>query len=250
MSYYWSTDAHPEGKSEQDDRRWLSRPKLKLTPESRSIVLGIEMCHGGELADPLTLRLRRRGQRDDDGWLLEYPAFDTDMQGRARFILDSQIHALAAGRYEAQVRRGCYVCGSMELDIDKTCAVDLDTAVAVEGETVKVVNGEIPNVTDIFQTVNTLSLQLCAILEATDARLPLAQTDKDQMCALVLCRGVELMLTDGVKSEIVLFQGCQDGEVVVTRGQAGTSAARFPVGTDLCFTWTTSNVAAAAEGCL
>lgn len=236
--------------SYQVDRRWLSRPKLKLTPESKAIVLGIDMCHGGEIGEPLTVCIRRRGHEDDDTWLLQYPAFDTDMEGRARFILDSQIHSLPRGRYEAQVRRGCYVCGSLEVELAKSCGVDVSTATAVRGETVKIVNGEIPNVTDIFQAINTLDVETCAVLEAADTRLPLPQSAKDALCAVVLCQGVELMLTDGVKSEVVLFKGCEGGEVVVTRGQSGTSPARFPTGTSLCFTWTTANVAAAAEGCL
>ena len=258
--YYWSTDVHPEGKSELEERRWLSRAKVKLTPESRSIVLGLDLCHGGDMSDPLTFRIRRRGQRtvfkhrnpvlkqsiEDEGWVLEYPAFDTDIQGRVRFVLDDQVHALMPGRYEAQVRRGCYVCGSFEIDLDKSCAVDVSDVTAVDGETLKIVNGEIPGVTDVFNTINSLDVQLCAVLEPSDTRLPLAAAEKAELCAIVLCREVELVLTDGVKSEVVRFAGCTDGEVVVTR----TDPARFPVGTKLCFTWTENNVAAAAEGCL
>lgn len=248
---YWSTDVH-KGKGETlESRKWLGRPKLRLGASDRSIVIGTAECGVSEVStDPVSIRIRRRGHRGDESWLLEYPAFDADFDGRTRFILDSQITALADGRYEAQVMQGCDVCGTFEIELDKSCALDVTSAATVRGEIAKVINGEIPNVTDIFQEINTLSVNTCAILEATDTRLPLAQADKDALCALVLCRGVELMLTDGVKSEVVLFSGCANGEVEVTRAQAGTSAARFPIGTDLCFTWTSNNVTAAAEGCL
>lgn len=230
-------------------RRWLSRSKIRLTPESRSIVLSPAACGTTPGAGDVSIRIRRRGC-DDDCWLLSYPQFDTDERGRLRFILDSQLTALGEGRYEAEVMQGCDPCGSFEIILPPACGLDLHTAAAVPGETVKVINGSIPDVTDIFNAVNTLNASLCAVLEPTDTRIPLSQSDKDALCALTLCRGVELLLTDGVKSEFVLFEGCEGGEVTVTRGVAGSSPGRFPVGTELCFTWTSANVAAAAEGCL
>lgn len=230
-------------------RKWLNRRKLHVTPETRAIVLEPSMCGGNSVVGvTLAMRIRRRG--NDEPWLLEYPQFDTDLQGRPRFILDDKLTALQAGRYEVAVLRDCEVCGYFELVLDNPCPVDVGSADASYGETVKIVNGEIPDVTDVFQEINTLEINLCAVLEPDAVVLPLAQADKDALCALVLCRAVELMISDGVKSEIVSFSGCADGTVPVLRGQAGTSPARFPAGSDVCFTWTTNNVAAAAEGCI
>lgn len=248
---HWNNDLHPERHAAQQARKWLNRRNLHVTADTRAIVLRPDTCGVSVVStDPVTLRIRRRSQRGDAPWLLEYAQFDKDNEGRLRFIIDDKLFALSDGRYECVVMQGCDTCQHFQLVLDKRCTIAVGSLDAVDGETVKIVNGEIPNVTDIFQTINTLELNLCAVLEPDVNVLPLSQSDKDAMCALVLCRAVELMISDGVKSEVVSFSGCTDGNVVVARGQAGTSPARFPAGSELCFTWTTNNVVAAAEGCL
>ena len=228
-------------------RRWLGRPKITLGASDRSVVLSRGACGVSVVSDEdIAMMIRRRGQND---YLLEYPLFDTDDNNRLRFILDSKIHELPDGRYEAMIVQGCTTCGAFEIELDKDCDVDVNSVKTVEGKTFKIINGEADVATDIFNDINTLELQLCAILEADATTLPLSQSDKDTLCALVLCCAVELVVTDGVKSEIIAFEGCDSGNVTIRRGVAGTDVQRFPAGSDVCFTWTTNNILAAQEGC-
>lgn len=250
MSTYWSTDAHPEH-DRFEPRKWLGRPKIHVDSTTRAITLDPKQCGVAVVStDTVTIRLRRRGGRDCATWLLQYEHFDNDDRGNMRFIVDSKLFALPEGRYEAQVRQGETECGSFELVLDKTCALDVQSVATATGEDVKIINGDIDNVTDVFNAINTLDVQLCAVLEPTATVLPLSTTDRDALCAITLCRQVQLMLTDGVKSEVVGFSGCTNGVVEVVRGMEGTSVSRFPAGTSLSFTWTSANVTAAVEGCV
>lgn len=232
----------------ESPRRWLSRPKLRISADQRSIVVGSRECGVSASSDePIDMLVRRRGQ---DDYVLKYPAFDTDDQGRIRFILDNKLFALPEGRYEAAFVQGCTACAIFEIILDNSCDLDVRSVEAVKGQTVKIINGEIPEVTDIFDAINTLELQTCAVLETSSDQLPISQADKDTLCAIVLCCPVQLIVTDGVKSETIEFSGCNSGQVTIRRGVNGTTPSRFPSGSDVCFTWTPDNVRAAEEGCI
>jgi hypothetical protein len=221
---------------------------LRVTDSQRSIVVDSRTCGVSQgSGEEVVMMVGRRGQ---DDFCLMYPAFDVDDAGRTRFVLDDKLFALPDGRYEAHFVQGCATCAVVELVIDKDCAIDVSSIEAVEGIRPKISNGEIPDVSDIFDQINELELELCSVLEPTADTLPLSVSDKEMLCALTLCCPVQLLVTDGVKSEYVAFEGCEAGEVKVARGANDTTPSRFPAGSELCFTWTPDNVRAAAEGCL
>ena len=228
-------------------RRWLNAPKLHISPEMRSIVLDRGACGVSSVSDEaISMMIRRKGQEE---FILRYDSFDHDDHGRMRFVLDDNLFNLPAGRYEASLHQGCTHCSTFEIVLDEGCDVNVQSVQAVMGESYTIRNGEMDSVSDIFDCVNVFEAELCAVLEADATTIPLSNADRDNLCDCVLCRSVELVLDDGVKSEIVLFSGCSEGLVRVTRGVAGTSPRKFPVGTKLAFTWTPANVSAACEGC-
>ena len=101
----------------------------------------------------------------------------------------------------------------------------------------------------IFEHIQNFSARFCKIFDKDDVVLPLLPDDELRLCSEVLCKPVQLVITDGVKSETVLFVGCDSGVPVVERGQAGTEVVKFPAGATIQFSWTAANVVAECEGC-
>jgi hypothetical protein len=187
--------------------------------------------------------IRRRGQ---DAWLLQYPAMAVDASGALVFRFDDLLLELAPGRYEAQIRVGCDPCGCLEVEVPPGCAgVRAHTPLMYHTE----VDPEGPEDADMFEPLVSFSAELCRPLAPGDTALPLLPADAARLCAVTLCRPVQLVLDDGVQRETVEFSGCTAGVPTVRRGVAGTVALSFPKGSTLKFVWTEANVLAASEGC-
>jgi len=227
-------------------RYWLSLPKVTIGPDVKALLFTREEC-GAISADLLHIKIRRRGTPE---YCLQYPHFDTDDDGRFRFILDAKLFALGSGRYEATVFQGDRPCSTFEIKLSDKCTISTEGISTTEGKALFIKNGEIPNVTNIFDSINEFNATTCAVMEADATALPLSTADAAALCALVLCRPVELVIGDGIKTETVLFTACVGGVPAVTRGVAGTSPARFPSGSTVAFSWTATNVTAACEGCI
>lgn len=103
----------------------------------------------------------------------------------------------------------------------------------------------------MFDTIVTFSGSLTAPMDHSDQVLPLCEDAKQQLCALSLCKPVQLMVYDNVRSELVEFSGCvgSNHNVVVQRGMGDTTPQRFPRGAKVKFVWSTDNVLRAKEGC-
>jgi hypothetical protein len=257
------------GELPQTPRRWMSRARMVVGPSTKAIVLGRNACSEAAGTEPIELFLHRRGTErsgaaerySENGSFLgnriipptpcaKLVAFDTDMEGRVRFMLDDAFTRLPPGRYAAQVMQGCKVCFIFEIAIERKCTVSVSSMDAVSGEDMVIHNGSLPNMTAIFDSLNTFTAKTCRILEPGATQLPLSSADIARLCAVTLCRPVQLLIGDGVKTETVSFAGCAGGVATVTRGVAGSSPARFPVGARVAFSWTDANVAAASEGCV
>lgn len=253
----------------QTPRRWLSRSRMVVGPMTRAIVLGKDDCSLSNNTDPVEMFLTRRGAERQVGSTrynengsftgnrvtapppcLKMVAFDTDMEGRTRFNLDADFAKLKPGRYAAQVVQGCVTCFIFEIEIEKGCSVGVGSMSADAGVELVIHNGSLPNMTAIFDSLNTFTAKTCAVLEPGATVLPLKASDLAALCAVTLCRPVQLVIGDGVRTETVSFAGCTGNLATVTRGVAGSVPARFPVGTTVAFSWTNANVTAASEGCI
>jgi hypothetical protein len=221
-------------------RRWMTRESCEVSDKQPVVVLS------DNGADDLSLFIRRRGK---DAWLFEYPVWDRE-DGRAVFRLDSQFLTAKAGRYEAELRSGCAVCHTFELVLSAPCDTR-PTIVCPEAADRLVLHTEKPEglTVVVFESIQNFCATFCDTLEKDEDVLPLSAEDKDFLCEQVLCKPVELVVSDGYKTETVLFSGCEAGEPVVERCRAGTQLRRFPRGAKVCFSWTAYNVTAECEGC-
>lgn len=193
----------------------------------------------------VVLRLRRRGYYE---WMLEYPVLMRRPDGSFVFRFDAKMETLQPGRYDAFVFVDDTPCVAVEITIPKMCPAE-SVAVApllFHGQ----VDPEPPQeINDVFLPIATFSADLTQPLATGATVIPLSDTARTALCGATLCRPVELVLDDGVQREVVLFEGCVGGAVVVKRGLYGAPPAVFPRGSQLRFVWTPANVQAACEGC-
>jgi hypothetical protein len=221
-------------------------PRLKVHVSPCDVAVALPQPCGPCAAEPQEIELwvRRRGC---EKWLARYGVWDTDEDGRLLVALDAVFFRQPFGRYEGEVRHsGCPV-GSIELDYRRPRVV-LGRPVAVP-RVVPAFPTDPIGVTPMYRDLVTFSTQVLAPLEACD-EIPLLCDDAYHVLArAVLCKPVELVLSDGCRYEIVQFSGVKLGEVILTRGQSDTRPVRFPRGATLTFMWTSTNVANAAMGC-
>jgi len=209
-------------------------PALTLSPTS---------CNAAAPED-VDLYIRRRG---DDCWRVRYPVFDIDENGNYVVIFDEHLFNLPGGRYEAQVRVGCDPCNSFEIILPDGCGAGFVEPAAVRGFTPVIHTEEPPCMTDMFQDLYDFSAELDMILERGVNELTLCGADIEKMCAAAGCCPVELVIYDGIKSEVVTFVGCDDGVPQIERG---ANQMRFPIGSTVAFSWTPNNVnVACQDGC-
>jgi hypothetical protein len=230
----------------QSTARWLARRSVVVTTDTAAIVLGLRECYanpGG--ADP-HIKIRRRGKSN---FTLRYDVFDTDTDGRARFILDSRVHSLPSGRYEAAIFQGCEYCSSFELVVPGHCAIGETNIEQVPVSTPIIHNGNIEGNCVYPENIVNFSSALTAVVEPGTNILPLPADAKTLLCGAVLTAPVQLVLYDGVKSEVVDFAVCEGGVPLFTRGAGTSTPSRFPKGATLTFSWTPTNVSRACDSC-
>lgn len=230
----------------QSASRWLARRAVVVTPDTAAIVLGLRDCYANTAGEDPHIKIRRRGK---SLFTLRYDLFDTDRSGNARFVLDSRVHALAAGRYEVAVFQGCEYCSSFEVVIPGHCAIGETHVQSVLVETPAIHAGQIEGNCVYPESIVNFSAALTAVLEPTVTTLPLSAADKATLCAATLTAPVQMVLFDGVKSEVVDFGVCNAGVPLFTRGAEGSSPSRFPKGAQLSFSWTPTNVSRACASC-
>jgi hypothetical protein len=224
-----------------------------VSPQSPAIKLDLNDC-SKDLPD-MTMYVRRRGLRCgavDHDWLLKYEAFERTIDGQLVFLFDDKIFDLPPGRYEGQVRYGCRPCGSVELDMSENCSFKPAGVTAVdEYKPLRLARPE--GIDDMYDAILDFKVTLCGILEEGETVLPQLKQPADVavLCAAfeTMCKAPELKLYDTTKHEIIKLVGCENGRLVVERGQADTLARRFPTGSCLEFAWTSTNVKNATEGC-
>lgn len=236
-------------RAERDCRPKYIRTRHEITPSTAATCFPAASCRlrapGAKLAE-IEAWVRPRGSLV---WVLSYPAFDRDDTGRICFRWDSQLFDLGAKRLEVEFRQCGQPCGVVELRIRAGCALDPAQAVHVERRPYCDPVAAPGEATAVFNEIAGFQTTLCAVLEPSGGTLKLCGGDARKLCAMTLCRPVELILDDGVNHEIVLFSGCTGETLEIQRGMGGTTAKRFPVGTTLRFGWTQANVLAAQEGC-
>lgn len=222
--------------------------KRKLVVQACDAAIALPPMCGDECGsvrpETVTVWLRRRGCAK---WRVQYPVWDTDDDGRFLVLLDSAFFAMPFGRYEADVRVGGCSVGSLELDY-RCPQLRFGKPVAVPRNVPEFPTDPL-GVTPMYRDVVTFSTRLLAAFEACDEVPLLCDDAYHALARAVLCKPVELVLSDGCRYEIVAFAGTTLGEVVLTRGQADTRPVRFPPGSTLTFQWTSTNVANAAAGC-
>lgn len=230
-----------------EPKRFLRcRVKVQLSASDRAITLPAScVCDDAEVdLSKLWLWVRRRGQSE---WALRYPAWETDDYGGILFLFDDQLQRLPPGRYEGELRyRGC-ACETIELDLRRKCPPRVTRVETVREAcmTFPSFQGGFP----VFESVQGFTAELCGVLEKGVRSLPLCGADKTRLCAATLCKPVQLVLCDGVRTEIIEFSGCTDDQILVDRGMGGTTQRRFPPGTKVSFEWTEANIAGVMAPC-
>lgn len=221
-------------------RRWMTRESCEVSEQQPVLMLSDNGL------DKPSLFIRRRGK---DAWLFEYPAWDRD-GGRLEFRFDHQFLGAKPGRYEAELRSGCDVCHTVELVLVAPCNTR-PALVCPEPADRILLHTEKPEglTVVVFESIQNFCATFCDTLEKDDDVLPLSAEDKAFLCEQVLCQAVELVVSDGFKTETVLFSGCEGGAPVVERCRAGSQLRRFPKGAKVCFSWTAYNVATECAGC-
>jgi hypothetical protein len=229
-------------------RRWLTRQKIKVDANNPGVAVDISMCAIPDGVVP-TMYIRRRGQ---ECWSLSYDASEIDAAGRFVYQFDRLLFQLALGRYEGQIRLGCHVCGSIELDLTQSCSLSPRAATAIAAFEPHIISTTPPGVTDMFPSaVTQFKAILCKPLAADDTELPLNSADAAALClaASGLCTTVQMLMFDSIKSETITVTGCMGNTPIIERGVDGSAARPFPVGAVVQFTWTSENVRVACEGC-
>lgn len=183
-----------------------------------------------------------RGRTHSRTPVLVYPAFRFDEFGRLAVRWDRQLHALPQGRYEVRVTLFGNVCGTFEMDKTHGC-IDLGSAVSRDLKEPPERGPRPEGITDMFDAIDTWTSTTTCQLNAGDTSVGVV--DADLLCGATLCVAPELVISDGVTREIVKFQGCADGKLLIERSQAATIQA----GAIIRFEWTAGNTRIACEGC-
>lgn len=197
--------------------------------------------------------VRRLGQCE---WFVRYPAWGTTDDGRVEFRIDDTLLEQPSGRYEVEFRYvaegGCssFICGRIQIVVPPWCG-KINKVQPVKARRVHYPEDKPAQVTEphMYSEVQSFTATLCAVIDVGVTTLPLSPADIAALCAITLCKPVELVLDDGVNTELVSFSGCVSGAVVVQRGVSGTTQKKFPKGTSVYFRWTNNNVANVLAGC-
>lgn len=221
------------------------RTHIALDIRDAGTCFPLKVCGCGSTSPDLyqlKVRFRRRGQCI---WLLEYPAWDISDCG-IEFRWDLQLHRLKPGRYEAQFYYGDRPCGLVEMQIGGECPLSVDTFTTLRARDTRYPTASPPGAYPVFDEIVGYTAKLCSVLNRGDTLIPLCQPDIDRLCAISLCKPVQLQITDGYNSELVTFTGCTNGAVIVTRG---SPQHKFPTGSTVQFVWSADNARAACSPC-
>jgi hypothetical protein len=227
--------------------------KITLTCDAHGVSFAPSVCGCPTDVRDIEGWVRRRGKGH---WLLKYPAWDTDADGNVQFRFDSQFKSLKPGRYEFQIRVKDHghqelcgpkqrPCGSAEITLKQSCPLDLSKHQLVKKQAAAS-PARPAGVTSVFDAISTFTAPLCSLMDRGDTVLRLGAADLSRLCAIALCKPVQLTITDGFNSEVVTFSGCQSGSPVVVRG---SPQYKFPKNATVRFEWSPANVTAAMIGC-
>lgn len=221
--------------------------KIMLEPDAKGIVIP-QTCGCG--AAPLTdlwLWVRRRGTSE---WIVKYPAWDHDEFGDVVFLFDQYLTNQPPGRYEGELRTGKACCATIEFTKPKPCGKPPTRVLPLAASTQCYSNSAPEGDMGTFDCISTFCGSLCGVLERGVKSLPLCDDDLMKLCGITpLCCPAQLVITDGARSEVVLFSGCSNGQVLVDRAVDGGPQYRFPPGSTIKFEWTGANAQQAVAGC-
>ena len=218
---------------------------VTINPSDAGSCFPLTVCECGDPAPDITklkAKIRRRGQCQ---WLIEYPAWDCSECG-VEFRWDSLLYSLPKGRYELQFEYDCQPCGLVELRIGRPCPVNTGSYTAIKSRVSYYPSDAPPGAHPVFNDIVGFSATLCSVFDKPDTMLPLCPDDLSRLCAVTLCKAVELEVTDGTNSELVTFTGCTTGSAIVTRS---SPRYKFPKGSTVRFVWSAGNAQAACSPC-
>lgn len=208
---------------------------VKVTPDL--ISLTFPLACGVRGADDTLLGIRRTGCCDN--FIMAYPFLQTTLDGRAEFRLDAALHKLTPGEYDAVLLDGCRECGTIRLSIPACPGVMLGGVQSTTYEPVPDPGAAIEGVTPMFDDFYGWKAKTTCPVFPTDVVIKIAP----DLPAAATTPALQLVLHDGVNSEIVTLMGGASGYATVTRGSPRHT---FPKGACLQFEWTPANVTAAA----
>lgn len=218
----------------------------RLTLSQCTAGLTFPVCEADAELKDIAGFFTRRGSHHAE---LKYPAFTITPAG-ATFRFDSKLNKLKRGRYLFTVKhKECDTCAEIEINLTNNCIVkdEMPTLIKSLAPLPKI---DAPQgATPMYNAIASLNFELCSPLLEGQTTLPLTAANAASLCAIVLCKPVELVISDGVSREIVKFSGCTAGAPMIERGQAGTTQAKFPKGSSITFYWTQANTVHAMEGC-
>lgn len=220
--------------------------RIKLPCDAPGVSFPLTECGNTCDADIKKLSgwVRRLGQTP---WLVKYPAWDFDDRKRVMFRFDPHLWKQPPGRYEFQLRRDdCVPLCRAELVLKRECPLDLSNGALIKAAPARHFPLKPSGVLPVFDAISTFTAELCRVWERGSSVLPLSPADATTLCAVVICKPVELVVSDGVNSEVVLYTGCVAGVPQIARSGP---QFKFPKGSSIAFQWTPANVAASLTPC-
>lgn len=220
--------------------------KIRLTCDTLGTLFPAQSCGCSGPAPNIAnveAWIRRRGECE---FRLKYPAWDVSCDGWIEFRWDDQLFALKPGRYEAELRNNGFVCGRVELIIGPDCTISARRHRPLQGRVLAYPTTKPAGANAVYDAIAGYKATLCAVLERGATVLPLCGPDLAALCAASLCKPVQLMISDGVNSELITFSGCVTANAAIERG---SPQFKFPIGSEVTFVWSAQNVAGAMTPC-
>ena len=225
--------------------------RVVICPETMAIDVAGETCGCSDICvdrDPATLEglslwVGRAGQCQYE---FAYDAFDFSDTGAIRFVLDSRLVQAKTGYYYGLFVRDGEECGQVVLHVKKSPGLQDDRIQAIScNKPYEPCLMETNDVSDIFAAIDSWTSKTAEVLAKDTTQINLCSSaDLTALTQEPLCRAVELVIEDGMNTEIVTYDG--SSPLTVTRGNP---CYKFPAGATIKFAWTTNNVLAAVEGC-
>lgn len=218
-----------------------NRPLATLCVDPMLVQLAFpEACGRDVDTSEMQMGIRRAGGCEH-GYVVGYNAFGRDDMNRVAFRLDAKLHDLEAGYYDAVLLADCVPCGTIRLDMTKKPPLAMGSPTATNYTECPPAGEALPGTghTDMFDQYLGWSAKLTCRLDRTATTIKVGT-------GLPAPTGAapQLVIRDGVASEVVDVVSHTSGAITVVRGNP---ARQFPVGACVQFEWTEANIKAVAN---